>query len=334
MRRQHGLVTRRQLLAAGMHPHDIAALLRVGDLVRVQYGVYADGDLWRSLDEWRGQPLLRARAAGHVLRCRDYAYSHDSSALAWDLPLPDPRTALTHVSRHKVHGDAVRNGVKHHLAPYPLKQVSHVDGLRVLDVARTALDLGREHGLLAGLAACDAAMGRGVTRSQLQAVLAGMWCWPRSTVMREAIELADGGAESWLESEGRLFVLGLGIGRPRTQLGLTDGTRTVFVDAIVGRHVFEFDGAVKYDVDNASGTTPHEVLMAEKRRQDFISGFKLGVSRVTTHDCRAGRAAAERRVLREYVDTCGRFGTDRSDLAPYVVTRRRRRGPPPHVTPG
>jgi hypothetical protein len=285
--------------------------------------VYADADAWSELDEWRGRPLLRARAAGLGLRCRDYVYSHDSAALAWDLPLPDSRTALTHISRRKVHGDAVRNGVKHHLAPYDPAQVARVEDLPVLDLARTALDMGREHGLLAAVAACDAVLRRGVSRSSLYESLARMWCWPQSTIMREAIELADGGAESWLESEGRLFVLDLGIGRPRTQLGLTDGTRTVFVDAIVGRHVFEFDGAVKYDADNLSGATPREVLMAEKRRQDFITGFKLGVSRVTTHDCRSGGPAAERRVMREYLDTCSRFGTDRSDLAPYIVTRRR-----------
>lgn len=323
LRRQDGLLTRRQALEAGLSPHEIRGLLRSGDLVRVQHGVYADGELWSSLDAWRGRPLLQVRASGFVLRCQGYAYSHDSAALAWDLPVPDARASITHVSRHKVHGDAIRNRVKHHLAPYSSSQVAHVAGLRVLDVARTALDLGREHGLLAGLAGCDAALRRGVTRAQLRGTLARMWCWPHSTVMREAIELADGGAESWLESEGRLFVLGLGIGRPRTQLGLTDGTRTVFVDAIVGRHVFEFDGAVKYDADDTSSTTPREVLMAEKRRQDFVTGFKLGMSRITTHDCRAGRATAERRALREYLDTCARFGSDRSDLAPYLVTRRR-----------
>lgn len=320
---EHGLVTRRQLVEAGYDSHAVRRLVRAGILVRVRHSVYVDGERWESLDEWRGRPLARVRASGLALRRRDFAYSHDSSGLAWDLPLPDARTALTHVSHPTVHGDKVRHGVKHHLAPFVPEQVQCVEGLQVLDLPRTALDLGREHGLLAGVAACDAVMARGVTRGQLYETLSRMWCWPQSTVMREAIELADGGAESWLESEGRLFVHGLGIGRPRTQLGLTDGTRTVFVDAIVGRHVFEFDGAVKYDADNPSGQSPRDVLMAEKRRQDFICGFKLGVSRVTTHDCRDGRPAAERRVLREYVDTCYRFGTDRADLAPYIVTRRR-----------
>ncbi|GAB3195085.1 hypothetical protein GCM10027062_00960 [Nocardioides hungaricus] len=64
------------------------------------------------------------------------------------------------------------------------------------------------------------------------------------------------------------------------------------------------------------------MLWAEKRRQDFITGFKLGVSRITVTDCRSGAAAARRRLLREYADTCARFSTDISDLAPYRIRRR------------
>lgn len=321
--RQHGLITRAQALAAGLDAREVRRLLAAGALVRVRHGVYADGEAWESLDPFRGRPLLRVRAAGLVLRCSEYAYSHDSAALLHDLPLLDARLSLTHVSRPKVHGDAVRCGVKHHLAPYSPEQVLEVDGLRVLDVPRTALDLAREHGLLAGVAACDSALRRGVSRSELHEVRSQMWCWPHSRVMREAVELADAGAESWLESEGRLFVLGLGIGRPTTQLGLSDGHRTVWCDAVVGRHVFEFDGQVKYGPDNPSGESPTRVLMKEKARQDFISGFKLGVSRITTYDCRAGRVAAEHRVMREFLDTGRRFGHDRADLAPYLLTRRR-----------
>ena len=91
----------------------------------------------------------------------------------------------------------------------------------------------------------------------------------------------------------------------------------------VGRHVFEVDGRLKYRPDNPSGRDPEEVLWREKQRQDFISGFNLGVSRITHHDCHAGRHDAERRLLREFRQTCDRFGTNIDDLAPYVVRRPR-----------
>lgn len=324
LRSQHGLITRRQALAAGLDSRELRRLLSCGELVRVRHGVYADGDVWKELDPFRGRPLLRVRATGLTIRSSDYAYSHDSAALVHDMPVPDAREALVHISRSKVHGDAVRAGVKHHLAPYRPDQVVVVDGLRVLDVPRTALDLAREHGLVAGVAGCDAALRRGLPRSRLVEARADMWCWPFSRTMAEAVELADPGAESWLESEGRVFVVGLGLGRPQTQFGLTDGHRTVWCDARIGRHVFEFDGALKYAEQNPSGKPPSQVLWEEKRRQDFVTGFKLGVSRVTTHDCRAGRRAAEQRVMREYEDTCERFGTDITDLAPYVIRRPQR----------
>lgn len=319
---QHGLVTRRQLLDAGMDPRELRRLTKRRTVLTVRRGVYVERELWEALDPFRGRPLLRVRAARLTLG-GDYVLSHDSAALPLTLGVPDARAALVHVTRRKVHGDAVRAGVKHHLAPYSPDQVVVVDGLPVLGPARTALDMAREHGLVAGLAGCDRALRLGVPRSALEEERRRMWCWPHSTVMAEAVALADAGAESWLESEARLLVLGLGLGRPETQFGLTDGRRTAFCDLRVGRHVFEVDGALKYDEDNLRRLTPREVLLEEKQRQDFVTGFKLGVSRITAHDCRAGRRAAEARLLREYADTCARFGSDVRDLAPYVVRRSR-----------
>jgi hypothetical protein len=194
----------------------------------------------------------------------------------------------------------------------------------VLDPARTALDMGREHGVVAGVACCDAALRRGATRDDLSRARAAMWCWPGSRVMDAALRLADPGAESWLESEGRVFVTGLGIGRPQTQFGLTDGRRTVWCDLRIGRHVFELDGARKYLPDDLAGISAEEALWEEKRRQDFITGFKVGVSRISSTDLHRYPEDTRRRVLREYHDTCARFGTDITDLAAYRPMSRRR----------
>jgi hypothetical protein len=277
--------------------------------------VYVDSERWADLDRYHGQPLLRARAAQLVLTC-EHVLSHDSAAIALKLGSPDPINALVHVTRRKIHGDAVRAGVKHHLAPFSAKQVTVTEGLRVLDPSRTALDMAREHGLVAGVACCDAALRAGASKGDLLAARGAMWCWPGSRVMDAAIDLADPGAESWLESAGRVLVTGLGIGRPETQFGLTDRGRTVWCDLRVGRHIFEVDGLGKYDPN------PRVALREEKERQDFITGFKLGVSRITATDCHGGQPAANRRLLREFQDTCARFGTDISDLAPFTAPRR------------
>src|SRR6476469_608140 len=171
---QHGLVTAAQLVRAGLGPHDIDRLAAAGRLIRLRRGVYVDADAWTVLDPFRQQPLVRMRAAQMSLTSSTYVFSNDSSAIALRMGAPDPRTALVHVSRAKVHGDAVRAGVKHHLAPYLPDDIVEVDGLRVLGLARTALDMVREHGRAAGLAACDSAVRQGVTRAQLRDVLGRM----------------------------------------------------------------------------------------------------------------------------------------------------------------
>lgn len=321
---QHGLITHHQARVAGLSDRDLRSLLARGEWLRLRRGVYVESAYWASLEPFRAQPLLRIRAARLTLRTPWLVFSHDSAALVHRMGTPDAARALVHVTHHKVHGDAVRAGVKHHLAPYAPEQVVWVDGLPVLDPARTALDMAREHGLMTGVACCDRALRLGTTRSQLREARAATWCWPGSRTMDEAIEIADPGAESWLESTGRVLVHSLGHGRPQTQFGLSDGHRTVWCDMRLGRHIFECDGNLKYDEDNLTGQSPRTVLRHEKERQDFVTGFKLGVSRITARDTGPGVRGALHRLGREYDDTCTRFGTDITDLAPYIVRRPRR----------
>ncbi|PVG82860.1 hypothetical protein DDE18_10920 [Nocardioides gansuensis] len=321
---QHGLLTYAQAHRAGLTNSDLRRLLKAKRLVPVRWGVYADAEAWDALDEFRGRPMLRIRATALTLRSSAYVFSHDSAAIPQEMGAPDPRTAHVHVTRPKVHGDAVRAGVKHHRAPFIEAEVVEKDDLRMLGMARTALDMAREHGRAAGLAACDAALRAGVPRAALVECFERMGCWPESRVIRWCIENADDGAQTYLESQTREFVLELGIGTPQTQFGLHADGRTVWCDIRVHRHIFEPDGHLKYLPGNPSGLDPDAVLWEEKKRQDFVSGFKLGVSRITAFDMGAGREAAIRRVGREYADTCRRFGTDISDLALYIVTRQRR----------
>jgi hypothetical protein len=336
MGEQHGLITAAQLSRAGLDPHDVRRLREGGRLVRLRRGVYVDSEAWSSLDPYRAQPMLRIRAAGLALTSRDYAFSHDSASIVLGMGAPEPRSALVHVTRTKVHGDAVRAGVKHHLAPFRDADLTHVDDLTLLGRPRTALDMAREHGRAHGLAACDAALRAGVARSDLLDVLSTMAWWPHTRCVRWCIEHADPMAESYLESLVRDFVLELGIGRPDLQFGLTDGHQKAFADLRVARHLFEADGSLKYAEDNPSGKEPAVVLAEEKQRHDFLTGFKLGMSRLTYVDLFAGRRAALARAAREYADTCARFGTDIEDLAPYRVARRRPRVVLPRsaVTPG
>jgi hypothetical protein len=67
------------------------------------------------------------------------------------------------------------------------------------------------------------------------------------------------------------------------------------------------------------------VLWREKTRQDWLTGFKLGMSRVIWDDLfGVAREQTKVRLEREYRETCRRFGTTIEDLTPYLA-----RGPRP-----
>jgi hypothetical protein len=316
-RAQHGLITHQQALAAGLDARDVARLVASGEWARLRKGVYADGVAYAAADPFREAPMLRMRAVVLVVDAEP-VFTHDSAAIVHRLGVPDARTSPPHVARVSHRATRTSGGIITHGAPLSRHQVIRVDGFLVTDPARTALDMARLHGLWPGVAACDAALRRGVGRAELERAAELMKGWPHKRVVDRAVHLADPGAESYLESLARGLVVELGIGTPQTQFGLTDGNREAWCDLRVGRHYFEADGLLKYDDD------PARALREEKKRQDFLSGFKLGASRITAYDCFDGRRAALRRLGREYDDTCRRFGTSIDDLEPYLLPRSAR----------
>jgi hypothetical protein len=316
-RAQHGLITHQQALAAGLDARDVARLVASGEWARLRKGVYADGEAYAAAEPFREAPLLRMRAV--VLSVgTEPVFTHDSAAIVHRLGVPDARTSPPHIARVSRRATRTSGGIILHGAPLGRDQVMRVDGFLVTEPARTALDMARLHGLWPGMAACDAALRRGVQRADLELAAELMQGWPYKRLVDRAIHLADPGAESYLESLARGLVIEMCIGTPQTQFGLSDGNREAWCDLRVGRHLFEADGLLKYDED------PERALLEEKKRQDFLSGFKLGASRITVHDCFAGRRAALRRLGREYDDTCRRFGTSIDDLTPYLLPRSAR----------
>lgn len=325
MTEQGGLVLRRQALKSGMSVEEIKRLVRRGEWVAVRRGVYTTRSLWEAIEP-RERPLLEVRAAS-LNMVMPHVISHDSAALLHGMPVLEATPRLVHITRFGVQGSRTRHGVKHHRAPFKPEQIVFVDGLPVLDVPRTAVDICREHGRRHGLVACDSALRSTGDRSLLHEAAAPMRSWRHITVVRDCIDRADAGAESVGESLFRDLIDELGLGPIDTQFGLSDGTRTVFCDMRVGRHGFEFDGRLKFRTGADGGVAtrdPADVLWEEKKRQDFICGFKLGMSRAVWADLMPDRReATKKRVLREYTDTCARFGTAIDDLAPYLVRRVR-----------
>jgi very-short-patch-repair endonuclease len=104
---QHGLVTTKQLMAAGIGRAAISERTRSGRLHRIHRGVYAVGH--RGLS-------LHGRFMAAVLACGERAVlSHGSAAVLWDLlkPLDGP----IHVSVTSTSGRSRRSGVHLHRCP-------------------------------------------------------------------------------------------------------------------------------------------------------------------------------------------------------------------------
>jgi len=284
--------------------------------------VYADRQVWDALDPYAGHPLARAWAA-HLTIGVEHVMSHDSAAHAWGLPVVVARSHLVHITRPGVWGSRTEHGVKHHLA-MQTPELGTAAGLRVTGLARTAMDLAREHGHVCGAAAADRAMRWGGTAADFDEVLRDMKSWPRVTQARRAAILADPGADTPGETLVRLMLLELGIGVPVTQFPVPVGRGVAWCDLRVGRHIFEFDGRRKYRdrVDGGDAEQPpDEILWAEKVRERDVASHGLGVSRVFWDDClgRARQATMER-LRREYSATQRRFGTELpADLADFAV---------------
>lgn len=321
---QHGLITRRQAIDAGLTEKQVRRLLGAGSWVVVRRGVYVDADLWAELDIFVGQPRLRALAAG-LVSSLDHVFSHDSAADLLGMPIIRPKPDLVHLTQPGNIGQHTAYGIKHHIAPYDEDQVVDAHGVRCLDLARTAVDIAREHGVRHGLAACDGALRMGATREQLRLAVDPMRHWTGVPDARVCIELADGRAETVAESILRWIVEGLGIGKPEPQFELRDGERWARCDLRVGRHIFEMDGKLKLLTPAEGGVSanPRESLWDEKLRQDWLHRQRLGVSRVIWADCWEPRLTPlRRRLLKEYLETEARWGSSIDDLRGLIVVRR------------
>ncbi len=306
---QFGLVTRRSALEVGYTERQLKTMTQPGgQWVVVRRGVYAERWEWDGADE-TGRHLMRVVAATLTMPA-PHVLSHTSAAVAHGLDCRPVWRELVHVSHPGVRGGRTEGGVKHHPATVPETQVVARDGLVMTSLARTGVDIAREHGLEDGVVACDQILRLGTPRSELVSVLGQMRSWPNVTRARAAVALADGGAANIGESLGRMLVVELGYGAPLTQVWIEDGGRRACVDMLLGQHVFEFDGRRKYvgaDHGGFAGPDVEKVLWEEKLREDWLRSLGFGISRIVWHDLfGVARRQARTRLLGEYLATCER----------------------------
>ena len=132
--RQHGVVSREQLLGAGLSASGIARRVRAARLHRIYRGVYAVGHPGLS-SKGRWMAAVLACPKGAVL-------SHRSAAELWSL-LP-ARPGRVHVSIPTAAGCTARGGIRlHRRASLPVSDTTRHKNIPVTSPARTIEELRR-----------------------------------------------------------------------------------------------------------------------------------------------------------------------------------------------
>lgn len=267
--RQFGLITRRQLLDAGLTPRAITAKLHAGELIPVHNGVYA-------LRYRQTHPHAVALAA--VLACGPGAFlSHESAEALWGLrrwPRPPEVTAPHHRRRP---------GIRTHRTTtlQPGDVTTHF-GIRTSSAARTIADTaGRRTDAQLARAVNDARRNGHLPRHQLETLL------QRSPRIHDLIDPDQAPTRSQLEDAFVAFIRRYGLPMPRLNVVL----HGYEVDALFApqRLIVELDGW-RFHNDRRS-------FEAERERDGHFREHGYETHRLTAARLTAREAGRLQRIL-------------------------------------
>jgi very-short-patch-repair endonuclease len=164
---------------------------------------------------------LRCRALGLILPRRT-AIGGPSAAHLWGANLLHPDPPVSVVAPRDGWMSRLPRVSTHHTVLGP-EDVTELDGLPVTTPERTAFDVGRRLSRLDSLVLIDAMLHQGVLDAGAVMELArGRSRWPRIPLLRATMALADGRAESPMETRLRLLFHVAGLPAPDLQVEVHD----------------------------------------------------------------------------------------------------------------
>jgi hypothetical protein len=305
------LCSRADLLDREYTDRGIARALTEGRIRRIRRGWYVSEDAWADL--WpESRHLLHVLAVARDARESTVVFAGASAAVVHGLPLyryaPPRVEAVCETPRRH----STRDVIRHERALDP-RDIVDVCRLRVTSLERTVADLAAALPLEAALSVADAGLRAVAVVKQVQDEgLAERWRRDMESRLaslrgargvrqaRRVIAFADGRAQLPGESVSRLQLHRLGVRVTDLQVRISaPNGGAYFPDFELGDvNAFgEYDGEGKYtDEAMRSGRTLEQVLLAEKRREDWIRGT-TGRRVVRWGDREAASAAALGRRL-------------------------------------
>ena len=217
-RRQHGVVTARQLLNAGVGPNAVTAKVERGWLRRAHRGVYIVGAL---------ESELTAPTAALAALGRNAILSHRTAAVIWRLlphrPADPIHITLLNANRRR------RQGVRIHRASATIVRRRH--GLRITSPARTLADLPPDE---LDTAYNEALVLNLVTHQEVRALI------HRSPALRAIVEEVPGMTRSKMERLLKALIEQAGLPAPQSNVKVHGHEVDLYWPA--HRLVVEFDG--------------------------------------------------------------------------------------------
>jgi predicted transcriptional regulator of viral defense system len=283
--RQLGLFTAVDARRAGYQHTEIRSLCSSGTWVPLRRGVYVAADVLSDIETAGRRHQIDCLAVILELRRQTAVISHESAARLWGLPVRRSLSRLVRLTDPTLS----RRGRGYAVTQAPLRSHEFVrrGPLPLTNAGRTLLDCARSWDLDDAVVAMDAGLLAGtVTARQLDEGVAALRGWRGAARAARAVSLADGRAESPLETRGRLRIVGAGLPTPELQVEIRVAGRLVgvvdawFEEAAVA---VEFDGRVKY-THPWRGRTPERVLWEEKRREDELRGLDIRIVRLADAD--------------------------------------------------
>jgi hypothetical protein len=244
---QNGRFTYQQARAAGITHHALYRAVKDQLLQQSGHGVFRLADGQTASDPVAAH---RALVLDSQLSAELPWYAARRSALVL-MGIPIIGTTPTRPQLVRDGGDAKGHGRDRHarVSKLPPSHRWSYGGTDMSTAARSVVDVARQESFRNAVVVADAALRRGVTRDDLDEVLAFMRRWPGIAGARRAVRFADGRAESPGESLTRVccWLQGLPIPEPQVEI-YRDGVLVARTDLLLRDYLLaiESDGAIKF----------------------------------------------------------------------------------------